>query len=124
MAGEAILVVDDQPANLKLVEFLLSSRGYDVRVAGSAPEALSVLESFRPRLILMDLQLPGVDGLTLTRQLKADPRMSGVTIVALTAHAMRGDDEKARQAGCDGYLTKPIDTRAFPAKIAEFLKTG
>jgi len=122
VAEEAILVVDDNPANLKLVRVMLALEGYDVRTATSADEALSVLETFRPRLILMDLQLPGMDGLELTRRLKADSATRDTVILALTAYAMKGDEEKAREAGCDGYVTKPIDTRALPAVIAAFLQ--
>jgi CheY-like chemotaxis protein len=121
MAGAPILIVDDQPANLKLVAFLLEKAGHEVRTAASAPEALGILKAFHPRLILMDLQLPGMDGLALTRQLKADSNTRDITIVALTAYAMKGDEEKARQAGCDGYLTKPIDTRSFASRVAAYL---
>jgi CheY-like chemotaxis protein len=121
MAGEPILIVDDNPANLKLARVLLAGEGYEVRTAVDAEEALTVLESFRPRLILMDLQMPGMDGFALTRRLKADPATKGILILALTAYAMKGDEEKAMAAGCDGYLSKPIDTRALPALIARHL---
>ena len=121
MAGEPILIVDDNPANLKLVGVLLKAEGYVVRVAADAEEAMATLEEFRPRLILMDLQLPGMDGLTLTRRLKAAPSTRDITIVALTAFAMKGDEQKALDAGCDGYVTKPIDTRRLPAEIARLL---
>lgn len=120
-AGAPILIVDDNVSNTKLLAFLLTSKGYVVRTAASADEALAVLQEFVPRLILMDLQLPGMDGLTLTRQLKADPRTSAIPIVAATAYAMKGDEEKARAAGCDGYITKPIDTRRLPQEIERFL---
>ncbi len=122
MDGEPILIVDDNATNLKLVKVLLVKEGYEIRTAGDAEEALKVLQAFKPRLILMDLQLPGMDGLTLTRQLKAAPETKDILIVALTAYAMKGDDEKALAAGCDGYITKPIDTQAFPAQIAGYLK--
>jgi CheY-like chemotaxis protein len=121
MAAEPILIVDDNPANLRLARLLLEREGYDVRTAGDAEEALALLQTFRPRLILMDLQMPGMDGLELTRRLKADPGMRGIVIVALTAYAMKGDEEKARAAGCDDYISKPIDTRALPATIARHL---
>jgi CheY-like chemotaxis protein len=121
VAGEPILIVDDNPTNLKLARVVLAAEGYEVRVAVDAEEALAMLDGFHPRLILMDLQLPGMDGLTLTRLLKGDPATSGVAILALTAYAMKGDEEKARQAGCDGYITKPIDTRGLPAVIAGVL---
>src|SRR5688572_21704048 len=90
MAGEPILIVDDNAQNLKLVRVLMASEGYDVRTAVDAEGALALLETFTPRLILMDLQLPGMDGLELTRQLKADPVRSSISIVALTAYAMKG----------------------------------
>jgi len=118
MPGEPILIVDDNPANLKLARVVLTRAGYEVRTAADAAEALAALETFRPRLILMDLQMPGMDGLELTRRLKADPSRAGIIIVALTAYAMRGDEDKARAAGCDGYLAKPIDTRALASVVA------
>jgi CheY-like chemotaxis protein len=121
MAGDPILVVDDNPQNLKLVRVLLSGEGYDVKVAVDAEEALRLLESFRPRLILMDLQLPGMDGLALTRRLKADPQRRDIVIVALTAYAMRGDEDRALAAGCDGYVAKPIDIEALPRLLAAHL---
>jgi two-component system cell cycle response regulator DivK len=122
MPGESILVVDDNPANLKLARVLLASEGYEVRTAGDAEEALEVLTAFSPRLILMDLQLPGMDGLALTRQLKKDPKTRDIVIVALTAYGMKGDEERARAAGCDGYVVKPIDTRTLPGVVADCLK--
>jgi CheY-like chemotaxis protein len=121
MAGETILIVDDHPANMKLVSFLLSHRGYAVLSAASAAEALRILQTSRPRLILMDLQMPGIDGFELTRRLKADPATRDIAIVAVTAYAMQGDEARARAAGCDGYLTKPIDTRALPGLVAAYL---
>lgn len=121
MAGEPILIVDDNPANLKLARVMLAAEGYEVRVAVDAEDAQAVLAHFHPRLILMDLQLPGMDGLTLTRRLKADPATRGVIVLALTAYAMKGDEEKALAAGCDGYVSKPIDTRTLPLLIARFL---
>ncbi|HWA75545.1 MAG TPA: response regulator [Polyangiaceae bacterium] len=121
---QPILVVDDNPANATLLTFLLEAEGYDVRSVSDAHEALAQLESFEPRLILMDIQLPGMDGLELTRRLKADARWRGVLIVALTAYAMKGDEERARAAGCDAYISKPIDTRTLPMRIAELLTTS
>ena len=121
MPGEPILIVDDNPANLKLARVVLSGEGYLVRTAGDATEALAALQSFHPRLILMDLQMPGMDGFELTRRLKADPATRGMVIVALTAYAMKGDEERAREAGCDGYIAKPIDTRSLPGVVAGYL---
>jgi two-component system, cell cycle response regulator DivK len=122
--GESILIVEDNPANRKLLSFLLTTRGYDVRAAARTDEALEMLETFAPRLILMDLQLPGMDGLELTRRLKSDPRTRNIVIVAVTAYAMKGDEQRVRAAGCDGYVTKPIDTRGLPQVIAAYLATG
>lgn len=116
-----ILAVDDNPLNLKLVFVTLASAGFEVRTATDAEEALRVLESFQPAVILMDLQLPGMDGLELTRRIKADPRHVGVVVIAVTAYAMKGDAERALAAGCDAYVTKPIDTRTLPDFVARFL---
>jgi len=124
VAGEPILVVDDNPANSHLLSALLSAFGYDVRMAATGQELMTVLESFQPRMILMDVQLPDADGLDLTRQLRTRPEMQSVFIVAVTASAMKGDEEKAQTAGCDGYITKPIDTRALPRTIAGYLERG
>ena len=121
MSAEPILIVDDNPINLKLARVLLSGAGYVVRTAMNAEQALAELAGFRPRLILMDLQLPGMDGLELTRRLKADPAMQRIVIIALTAYAMKGDEDKARLAGCDGYITKPINTRSLIGRLAGYL---
>lgn len=121
MSGEPILIVDDNEVNLRLAHWLLSSEGFTVRVAKDAEEAFVVLDEFHPRLILMDLQMPGMDGLTATRKLKADPRTCGIVVIALTAFAMSGDRERALEAGCQGYVTKPIDTRTLPGLIAGYL---
>lgn len=121
MAGEAILIVDDNAINLELLRAVLEADGYDIRAAMSAEEALAALVEPRPRLILMDIQLPGMDGLELTRRLKADPETRDILIVAVTAYAMKGDEEKAREAGFDGYITKPINTRTLGAVVASYL---
>jgi CheY-like chemotaxis protein len=121
MAGEPILVVDDNDINLELVRDLLEDQGYRVRVAIDANDAIAVLHDFRPRLILMDIQLPGMDGLTLTRMLKSNPSMRDIRIVGLTGYAMAGDEERILAAGCDGYLAKPIDTRRLPGVISSML---
>ena len=122
MSGETILVVDDNPTNLKLVRVLLSAKGYRVVTAVDAEVTLALLqEGLRPDLILMDLQLPGMDGLELTRRLKADPARRAIPVVAITAYAMKGDAERAAEAGCDDYVTKPIDVEALPARVAGWL---
>jgi CheY-like chemotaxis protein len=117
-----ILIIDDNATNLKLATDVLSCEGHIIANAENAQHALEVLAQFHPDLILMDISMPGMDGLTLTRQLKADPSMRQVPIVALTASAMKGDEIRIREAGCDGYITKPIDTRQFPNRIAAFLE--
>lgn len=122
-AGEAvILVVDDNPTNLKLASALLRAEGHTVVPATDAEEAEALLAERVPDLILMDIALPGMDGLELTRRIKADPRLRHVPVIALTAFAMKGDDDRAREAGCDGYITKPIDTRAMPTLVRQVLQ--
>lgn len=121
MAGETILIVEDNPLNLELVSDILEAHGYEVHKATSGKEAISQVEDNIPDLVLMDIQLPGLDGLTVTGIIKDKPETAHLPIIALTAHAMRGDEEKARQAGCDGYISKPIDTRALPETIRNFL---
>jgi two-component system cell cycle response regulator DivK len=124
MAGEGILIVDDNPVNLKLLRITLAVAGYDVLTAIDAEHAMSVLASFCPRLVLMDIQLPGMDGLELTRRLKADPATRDAIVLAVTAYAMKGDEQRALTAGCDGYVTKPIDTRTLAGTIARSLEQG
>jgi CheY-like chemotaxis protein len=124
MTEHTILVVDDNPTNLKLVSDVLEFDGYRVLKASDAEEAQEILENTLPDLILMDIALPGMDGLTLTRKLKEQDLTRHIVIVALTAFAMKGDDEKARVAGCDGYITKPIDTRKLPTVVAGYLQHG
>jgi CheY-like chemotaxis protein len=117
MGGDPVLIVDDNPVNLKLVRAVLAADGYDIRTAADGAEAWTVLAQFRPRLILMDVQLPGADGFELTRRLKLDPATRDIIVLAITAYAMPGDEEKAYTAGCSGYLTKPVDTRTLPATV-------
>lgn len=124
MTSNGILIVDDNESNLKLLKAVFDSDDYLVRTALDAEEAFKVLETFAPRLILMDLQLPGMDGLEFTRLLKRDPARRQITILALTAYAMKGDEEKAIAAGCDGYITKPIDTRTLTKLIDNYLDEG
>jgi CheY-like chemotaxis protein len=116
-----ILVVEDNLLNLELVTDLLEADDFIVCQARTAEEGLRAARELSPVLILMDLSLPGLDGLAATRALRADPVTRPLTIIALTAHAMRGDEALALDAGCDGYLTKPIDTRTFAAKVAAFI---
>ena len=116
-----ILVVEDNPLNLELVTDLLEAGGYTVCPARTADEAFRAALDLSPDLILMDVSLPGLDGLAATRVLKTDPATRHLPIIALTAHAMKGDEAIALRAGCDGYLTKPIDTRTFVNQVAGFI---
>jgi two-component system, cell cycle response regulator DivK len=116
-----ILIVEDNKLNLELATELLKSSGYAVLQSRSAEEGLRVAREQRPDLILMDVRLPGMDGLAAVRVLKQDPDTRMIPAVAMTAQAMRGDEEAARDAGFDAYVTKPIDTRAFPRVVARLL---
>lgn len=122
MAGECILVVDDNDMNVKLLRWLLEKHGYAVRTACDAKSARESVRAVRPQLVLMDIQLPDVDGLELTREFKADPALKSVPIVAVTSYAMKGDRQKTIDAGCDGYITKPIDTQHFSQEIEKYLR--
>lgn len=117
-----ILIVDDNPTNLKLASEVLEGEGYTIEKAVDAERAQELLKHSTPDLILMDIALPGMDGLTLTRKLKADEKLKHVPVIAMTAFAMKGDDQKAFDAGCDGYIIKPIDTRQLPQQVAAFLR--
>jgi two-component system, cell cycle response regulator DivK len=121
MAGERILIVDDNATNLKLVAYLMKANGYTVDTALDAESAIEAIRHHPPDVILMDIQLPGIDGLELTRRLKADPATRDIVIIAVTAYAMKGDQTRALAAGCNDYITKPIDTRALPETIARHL---
>jgi two-component system, cell cycle response regulator DivK len=122
--GAPILVVDDAPVSLKLMRLLLTHEGYQVRTAERAEDALEMLSDYRPDLILADIQLPGMNGLEMTRQVKNNPKTSGIRVVALTACAMKDDREKAMLAGCEDYITKPIDTSTLASKVRELLAHG
>jgi CheY-like chemotaxis protein len=117
----SLLVIDDNPVNLKLACEVLELEGHHVVRATDAEQALQLLQSFTPALILTDIGLPGMDGLELVRQLRGDPRLARVPMVAISAFAMAIDRERALEAGCDGYLTKPIDTRRFAAQVGAYL---
>lgn len=121
MSRPLILVVEDNETNQMLTLAVLERDGYRVVLAASAGEARQRLDAVQPDLILMDLQLPGEDGLTFTRELKADPTTISIPVVAMTAHAMHGDAERAIEAGCSGYIAKPIDTRALAEQVRKFL---
>ena len=120
--GAYILVVDDNPLNLKLAADVLEIDGFRVSKAANAELALERIREEMPDLMLMDIQLPGMNGLALTRLLKSSSATQNIPIVALTAFAMNGDEQRALDAGCAGYLTKPIDTRTLSVQVAEFLR--
>ena len=121
MRPARILVVEDNPMNMELVVDLLKLQGYEVLSAQTGQDALEILDSEQFDLVLMDVQLPGMDGLTVTRKLKENPNTRDIPVVALTAHAMKGDEERMLNHGCAGYIAKPIDTRAFPEEVAKFV---
>jgi CheY-like chemotaxis protein len=121
MSSPFVLVVEDNETNQMLTMAVLQRDGYLVRVAGTAEEALAMIGLEIPDIILMDLQLPGQDGLAFTRALKQDPATSAIPVVAMTAHVMMGDEAEAMAAGCAGYIAKPIDTRTLSQQVQRFL---
>jgi two-component system, cell cycle response regulator DivK len=120
MAGELILIVEDNEKNLKLARDVLQFKGYRTLEAGTAAEAIDQAIAQRPQLILMDIQLPDMDGIAALRRLKAEPRTAAIPVVALTAFAMKGDRERFLGAGFDGYLVKPINIKEFPEQVRQF----
>jgi CheY-like chemotaxis protein len=122
MSAKRVLVVDDNATNLKLITYLLATERCEVTTANSAERALASIRAARPDLLLLDLQLPDMDGLELTRILRADPQLADLPIVAVTAYAMKGDEERAREAGVDGYVTKPIAKDYFRQLVGTFLR--
>ena len=121
MAGETILVVEDNAVNRRLAEFLLRSQGYRVREAKTAREAFDLLRAERPDLILMDVQLPRMDGLEATRKLKENPATRDIPVIAVTSYAMKGDRERALAAGCVDYITKPLDKTSFVQLVNSYV---
>ena len=117
MDSKKILLVEDNPVNRRLAVFLLRSQGYEVHEVTTAQEAFENIEKERPDLIVMDIQLPGMDGLEVTRRIKAQPATADIPVIAVTSYAMKGDREKALAAGCVGYVTKPIDKNIFIQEI-------
>jgi two-component system cell cycle response regulator DivK len=120
----SILVVEDNDRNRRLLKILLQAQGYEVIEAASGEEVMKYLEDNRPDLILMDIQLPNIDGLELTKEIKNNPETIDIPIIAVTAYAMKGDKERILEAGCDAYVSKPIDTRKLPLVIADALKNS
>lgn len=122
MAGERILIIEDNPMNMELTTDLLEAEGYQIIQANTAVEGIHLAKKNRPDLILMDIGLPEVDGLTAIEILKQDTETKNIPVVALTSYAMKGDKERILAAGCEGYIAKPIDTREFPKAVARFFK--
>jgi CheY-like chemotaxis protein len=122
VAREAIVIVDDNALNRDLTRTLLTKEGYDVRTASGSDDLLTMLQTFTPRLILMDIELSGMNGLQLTQKLKADPTTRGITIIALTAYPTKSDKQKALAAGCDGYITKPVGTRELSGLLKKYIE--
>lgn len=118
----AILVVEDNPQNMHLLRILLELEGHDVMAASSAQEARDALAKRRPDLLLVDIKMPGEDGVSLLRSIRADPGTQGLCMVAMTAHAIRGDQKRFLELGFDGYQSKPIDVRRFANQLQEYLK--
>lgn len=116
-----ILLIEDHEDNRRIVRDLLAPAGYDVVEALTGEDGVTMADSHRPDLILMDIQLPGLDGYEATRRIKANPALQAIPIIAVTSYALSGDDVKAREAGCDAYVTKPFSPRALLAKIREFV---
>ena len=123
MTARRVLIVDDNAMNVDLVSYVLSADGVQVESAFDANQAAARIAAQPPDLILMDIQLPGVDGLELTRRLKADPATRHIVILALTAYAMKGDEARMRAAGCDGYIAKPIDVANFAGQVRAWLES-
>lgn len=124
MTRNKILIIEDNLLNLELATDLLAANGFVVHSAQTAEDGLRMARALLPDLVLMDFGLPGMDGLSATKNLKADPATRHLTVVGLTAHAMKGDEAIALEAGCAGYLTKPIDTRTFIATITRFIASA
>jgi two-component system, cell cycle response regulator DivK len=121
MSNRRILLIEDNQDNMTLISDVLTSLNYAVIQAINGEQAVEIAASEKPDLILMDLSLPQMDGLTATRHIKANPELTRIPIIALTAHAMIGDRERALQAGCDDYLTKPINLRELATKLAQYM---
>jgi len=122
MSDKNVMVVEDNEKNRKLMRVILKAKGFNVIEATTGEEALGILKNQKPDIILMDIQLPGVDGLTLTKQIKADATSSSIPIIAVTAHAMKGDEQKILDAGCDGYISKPVNTQELPFTVERYIK--
>jgi two-component system cell cycle response regulator DivK len=119
--GKRVLVIEDHEDNRRILHDLLTSAGYEPIEAVTGEEGVALAETHRPDLILMDIQLPGLDGYEATRRIKANPALRHIPVIAVTSYALSGDEVKAKEAGCDGYVTKPFSPRALLAKVREYL---
>ncbi|OOP57508.1 MAG: two-component system response regulator [Candidatus Brocadia carolinensis] len=122
MSDKNVMVVEDNEKNRKLVRVVLKAKGYNVIEATTGEEALNLLKNQKPNIILMDIQLPGIDGLTLIKQIKADSVTKEIPIIAVTAYAMKGDEQKILDTGCEAYMSKPINTQELPLVIEKYIK--
>ena len=122
MSDKTILVIEDNALNMKLVKSLLSIGHYNIIEAADAETGVTLARDKKPDLILMDIQLPGMDGLTATRLIKEETSLKGIPVVAFTSFAMEGDEEKAMEAGCAGYITKPLNTQNFLSTVEHYLR--
>ncbi|KKO18208.1 MAG: response regulator [Candidatus Brocadia sp.] len=122
MPDKNVMVVEDNEKNRKLMRVVLKSKGYNVIEATTGEEALNLLKNQKPNIIMMDIQLPGIDGLTLIKQIKADAMTKEIPIIAVTAYAMKGDEQKILDTGCEAYMSKPINTQELPIIIEKYIK--
>lgn len=123
MTEPRVLIIDDNPLNVELATYVLEDAAFVVHAIADAADVMDRIRAFRPDVILMDIQLPDVDGLALTRLLKADPSTHNIAIAAFTAFAMKGDEAKMRAAGCDGYIAKPINIATFASQVREVIRS-
>ena len=122
MKNKAVLVIEDNELNMKLVRSLLKIGNYEIFEAEDAETGIKLMHKHRPDLVLMDVQLPGMNGLRATQIIKENPAIKDIPVVALTSYAMQGDEEKASEAGCTGYITKPIDTKTFLDSLKQYIR--
>lgn len=122
MPDKNVMVVEDNEKNRKLMRVVLKAKGYNVIEAATGEEALNILRNQKPDVILMDIQLPGIDGITLIKQIKGTIALKDTPIIAVTAYAMKGDEEKIMEAGCDAYVSKPINTQELPLIVEKYIK--
>ena len=122
MSDKNVMVVEDNEKNRKLMRVVLKAKGYNIIEAATGEEALNLLKNQKPDIILMDIQLPGIDGLTLIKQIKASVITKDIPIIAVTAYAMKGDEQKILDTGCNAYISKPINTQELPLIVEKYIK--